>query len=701
MPFAGQGAAKFYQMLNPSKIQRLAEYLLIILALLGAFIFLQLSMSLELSDTDIWLHLKTGDYTLQNKAVVQADFYSGPALGKSWVNHSALTQITYYWLFNRAGPDGLIYFSSTVMLLAFLLLFFSAYKDKASLSLSVICVSLAIFASQVRFNIRPENFSVLFFCAYLFIFVKYKNKKTVFILPFIQLLWVNCHGFFILGPLLIALFGISGWLSLRKQLPWDWGESIRTDKKVQRNLIFVFILSVAVSLINPNGIKGALYPLVMIFQNIFHPNFIHRQIIELVAPWKLDYQQVWAYYLLLVVSFASFLFNFRKINFAYLLAWIVLLAASFNINRNIIFFNCLACLVCADNFSRMKNKLPALKYACLIAIIYISASSGLRLLEARYYLFEDNRFKSALLGVSDRYPQKAADFISQNKLPDNLFNTFNHGAYLIYRLCPPHHVFVDGRTELYGSGFFQDYCRILDADLPAADKLLDEYDINTVLLSGKLFEFKALAGHLYRSKDWALVYLNPDGLIFIRQAKQNQELLQRLRVELERWPVQKADLHKLGLRRVNPVPYLRLSRMLLDLGAEQKARAQAEEALKILPSAAEAYVVLGRTYLHKDTLEQAYQYLRLAAVYAPNSLSVLEALSDYYLQIGDDENLEATYKKIIKLFPEYAQGYYLLGRYYENKGNLPEAKKYLRKASGLAPYSAKYLNKSEEAGIKK
>lgn len=698
-------------MLNHEKIKHFIEYSLGIIALIWIFLFLQLSMSSELSDSDIWLHLKTGEYITQHKTVPQVDIYSASIYGKTWINHSPFTQVIFYWLFNSGGPDALIIFSTALILLAFLLLFLCIYKNKTKLWLSVTMLALAIIASRIRFNIRPENFSVLFFCAYLWILTRYKNKKLIFLLPVAQLIWVNCHGFFILGPALIAIFIISEKLKMQKKLPWEWSDCEPMDKDSYRNLITVFLLSTLACLINPNGLKGALYPLTIISNTLIHPSAASNYILELLPPWMLRSEQVSIYYVLLGVSFASFLFNFRKINLSFLLSWIALLGISFNVNRNIIFFNCIACLASVDNFSRVDYKkifrkilseksIFLLKCIILTTIISCFAIDSLRILNEAYYIIDKNQIKSRLFGVTKNYPSKAADFIFKNKLPDNLFNIFNHGAYLIYRLYPNNHVFIDGRTELYSNKFFKDYLRIINADTSTIDGLLAEYNIQTILLSGNFPNLKKLTEYLIQNKKWVLVYLNDDGLIFVRQIIQNQDLAERLRVDLNKWEIAKPDLKKIGLRNINPDLYVKLAQMLYALGAYQKAELQAKEVLNILPSTADAYVVLGEIYLHQDNLDQAYQYLRLASIYAPNNLSTLSALSNYYLQIGDAKNTEEIYKRIIKLSPQYAQGYYLLGIYYKKTKNLNNAIKYLRKATELAPYSTEYLNKCKEVATK-
>lgn len=682
---------------NYSKIKRLTEYLLGILALIGIFLFLQLSMNQELSDPDIWLHLKTGEYIIQHKAIPQIDSYSVLASGKPWIDHSVLSQVIFYLAFSLGGSDGLIFLSAILMLLAFLLLFFCIYKNNSTASLAIAMLALTVFASRTRFNIRPENFSVLFFCAFLLILAKFKNKIWIFLLPLIQIIWVNCHGFFILGPLIIALFVVAE----------------KLEKKKYRNLAIVFLLSVFALLINPYGIKGVLYPLTIISGAISKSTFAYNKIVELFPVWRLSLDQIAPYYALLIISAGSFLLNFRKTNLAYLFGWLVFLGVSFNINRNIIFFNCFACFVTTDNFSRIDyrkifpkllpdNFIFLLKCIVLTLIITSSVIYCTKMLNNAYYILGQYRTKSSLLGeAAGIYPAKAADFILKHKLPDNLFNNFNNGSYLIYRLYPQNHIFIDGRTELYNDESFKDYYRIRYADKITIAELLTKYNINTVFISGReILDEEKLVKYLNQNKEWVLVYLNEDGLIFMRLTIKNKDLAKQLRVDLDKWETNKADLRKIGLLRVSAVSYTRLAQMLYALGADQKAQLQAKEALNLLPTAGDAYNILGRIYLDKGNLDQAYLYLRLASLYGADEISTTLALNNYYMKTGDSKNPEKAYKKIIKTNPRYADAYYYLGMYYSGLGDLKNALKYLRKACQLAPYLTEYLDEFNKVSAK-
>ena len=90
-----------------------------------------------------------------------------------------------------------------------------------------------------------------------------------------------------------------------------------------------------------------------------------------------------------------------------------------------------------------------------------------------YFDFDQNERKEEYDGgVSLRnFPTKAADFLEYNKIKGRFFNDFNSGAYLLGRAYPNIQVFIDGRTELYGSRFFEDYKRIGEGDVQLFSQL--------------------------------------------------------------------------------------------------------------------------------------------------------------------------------------------------------------------------------------
>lgn len=688
---------------DKSKIWDIFEYVLGLATVAGLFLFVYLNMSLALKDPDIWLHLKTGEYIVQHKTVPSIEIFSSTVAGKDWIDHSWLVQVIFYLVFRFAGPDGLIFLSAIIVVLAFLFLFLTAYRQRQFLTLSVAILFITICASQVRFNIRPENFSILFFSLYLFILTKLAHKKWVFLLPLIQLIWVNSHGFFVFGPLLVGIFILAERLKRTNLLPWEWGKTELLDRHTYRNLVRVFLLVCLVSFINPYGYKGALYPLGVTLSSIGKSSIFYKHIQELLPSWQ-NHNIFSAYYTLVLLSLLVFLLNFRRINIAYLMLWLISLGLSFRINRNIIFFNFIAFLTTTDGLSKgppikkfnfidafFGRSIYLLKYAIIIIIIIWVAKKDYSLLNSRYYIFEDNRFKSSLLGIAPkRYPDKAVDFLLENNLPDNTFNLFNYGSYLIYRLFPKKKVFIDGRTELYGDEFFKDYLKIYNVAGGTIKNIFDKYNINTVLLSGDASDIGNLSSYFFNSPDWTLVYFNENSLIFLKNTPQNKMFISRLSVDLKNWRPAKIDLDKIGIRNIFPDPYIRRARLLYYLGLYEQAIAEAKEALRILPSSAEAYNIIGRIYLKQKLYAPAFENIRLAYIYDPCGKDTLISLGKIYMETDKVKQAIKSYKILIKCNPRLAEGYYLLGLSYNKINEIKLTVKAFKTAIKLNPFNTRY-----------
>ena len=126
-----------------------------------------------------------------------------------------------------------------------------------------------------------------------------------------------------------------------------------------------------------------------------------------------------------------------------------------------------------------------------------------------------------------KFPAGAADFILQNHVAGPLFNTWEDGGYLIWRLWPGQRVFIDGRALSESADRdFKEILYNLGSDTshvvgPRAE-LLQRYGIQTVLTN--TFEYVTgaiypLALALAASPDWQLVYGDTRSLVFARAAQ--------------------------------------------------------------------------------------------------------------------------------------------------------------------------------------
>lgn len=688
------------------KILKSVEYALGTIAVLSLFVFVIIHMCAELEDPDIWLHLKTGECIIKNKAIPQVDIFSFSVSGRSWVNHSWLVQAIFYLAFSFGRANTLILLSAILVAFSFLLLFLSVPR-RPTLIFSAAMLALTIFASTPRFNIRPENFSILFFSTYLFILSRHIRTKGIYFLVPLQLIWANCHGFFILGPILIGVFPLAQKLKKAAWLPQGWSKVEPLDARSCRNLTRVFLFACLACFLNPYGYKGAFYPIGVILGSLGKEGIYYNYIQELLPVFKVQHSAMLAYYLLITISLFFLLLNYKRINIAHLIIWLLFLSISFRANRNIIFFNFFAYFATLyalkDKFEKEAKEKPSkilflLKYAIAVLITAFCLADAGSLLRQHYYIFEENRFKGKLFGVkSIAFPDQAIDFILKNGLPENIFNLFNHGSYFIYRAYPLKRNFIDGRSELYGEDFFKDYLKIAHLDQNTINRVFEKYGINTVFLSGAGLEsFDNLSRYFFQEETWTLVYFDGFSAVFIKKTPNNQALINKLKIDLSCWQTKKSGLKGMRLKKIFPYPYTERARMFYYWGLHEQAISEAREALRIFPGSAEAYNIIGSVYAKEGLFALAEEYLNQAKIFGPNKENTLKSLGGYYTLKNDFKAAVLTYKKLIEINPDSAQGYALLAEGLVKINQVKTAVLAFKRALELNPFEAGYYKELAE-----
>ena len=97
--------------------------------------------------------------------------------------------------------------------------------------------------------------------------------------------------------------------------------------------------------------------------------------------------------------------------------------------------------------------------------------------------------------------------------PTTRIFTFDQwGDYLIYRLYPKTKVFMDGRSDFYGSTFNQQYLDVIALNY-GWDKTLARFGVDTILMPPGT----PLAGALKESSHWRVVY--DDGIAVVFRPK--------------------------------------------------------------------------------------------------------------------------------------------------------------------------------------
>ncbi|MBI2818454.1 MAG: hypothetical protein HYX73_00605, partial [Acidobacteria bacterium] len=138
----------------------------------------------------------------------------------------------------------------------------------------------------------------------------------------------------------------------------------------------------------------------------------------------------------------------------------------------------------------------ALIASSLVAVVWIFPSAG-----------------ALQRNAARNYPQQAVQYLQAHPVEGPLWNEYGWGGYLIWARHPQHHVFIDGRADIYEySGILSDYLRIerLDSDALA---LLRKYDIRASLVRRN----SPLSTLLRTAPGWQAVYRDDLSELFVYQ----------------------------------------------------------------------------------------------------------------------------------------------------------------------------------------
>src|SRR3989344_4578820 len=221
-------------------------------------------------NVDIGRHIKLGEIVWQTGTVPKVNLLSFTAPDYPFINHHWLSEVIFYKVYLlghdwTSGLKAIMIFKVIVLLATYLLLFLTVRKRNIFAVALAFLVSIFVFSA--RTEPRPEIFSYLIFAAYLLVIYRARSRldlkshqgltfNWLWLLPILQLFWVNTHIYFIIGPIVFSLFLIERGLDSSGFKFWKWGLF-----KISSLEFKVFISVILANLINPNFIAGAIYPL--------------------------------------------------------------------------------------------------------------------------------------------------------------------------------------------------------------------------------------------------------------------------------------------------------------------------------------------------------------------------------------------------------------------------------------------------------
>jgi hypothetical protein len=450
-------------------------------------------------DPDTWWHLKYGETILQSGHWPTADTWSFtvhgmPRIAYEW-GGEVLTALAYRLGGLRGMDVLLIMLTSIIVLLVYYFAWLRCRNSYAAFFATFILLPVAVLC----FTLRPQLIGYIFLLITLILLERFRlrEQKNLWVLPVIFLLWVNTHGSFTLGFMVLGLYWLCGLAN------FDSGGlyAVRWRPEQRLHMEVVGLLSVAVLPLTPYGTRLAAVPLTV--ATSLPLNFAD------INEWQPLNFQFWQAKLLLVVLFGfivaqmAFRRRFRLEEFGLFVAVVYLTMVH---GRFAILYAIVLAPLIASVFVRWAPVYnPNIdKHAVNMALIVTA------LLAMIWFLPSQASLEKTL---SNDAPVEAARYLRHHPVAGQMFNDYGYGGYLVWALAPQRRVFIDGRGDVYEwAGVFSDYAEVV-ALKPDALAMLQSYRIDFCLIRPN----GPLATVLAARSDWKEVYQDTLSAIFVRR----------------------------------------------------------------------------------------------------------------------------------------------------------------------------------------
>jgi hypothetical protein len=240
---------------------------------------------LQVWHTDVWAHLRFGEYIVTHHELPEHEMFSGDLADQEspYINYQWAAQAGAYWLFDLgrrlAAPDddarlaaGALMLSTAhavLICLRFTLLLVAFHRLTRSLPWALAAAALVLVTSVFNhlWILRPQVLGEVGFAALLVALSRpVLSRRSLLLVPAVFVLWANCHGSFPIGFVLLGVVFAGRVLDVAAG---RWAESGRSPREMlravvadpqARRLLSVIALSlIAVAALNPHGPNLFLY----------------------------------------------------------------------------------------------------------------------------------------------------------------------------------------------------------------------------------------------------------------------------------------------------------------------------------------------------------------------------------------------------------------------------------------------------------
>jgi hypothetical protein len=463
--------------------------------------------------------MTAGREMVRTGRLLRVDIFSYTVFGEPYPAYAVywFMEIAFYAIYTLGGPALIVFVHGLLITSTYLLILILAWRVSGSWRVAALSTLFAAALGLNDWNVRPQAITFPIAALFLFAIHTYRERTRSGLLalfPLGMVLWVNSHGTFPLGLIIIgAWLAQEAWILLRERLQRSGGQTLTR----LRAPVVALATSTLACLLNPRGL-GILDYLSGMAESTMVQNFVPEW-----APPTFDTLGGQLFYGGLLLSIAVLALSRRRPTLFQLGTFLAFAALGLKTSRGLIWFGIMAAPTLAyhlpDLGQQIRALLPSPKsdedeetaawlnyaFAALILVAVIATLPWFK----PYLPLPD--LKAGL--VSQETPVEATRFLLGERPPTPLFHSVSFGSYLSWEAHPAYPVFIDPRIELYPLEGWADYIQISTA-APGWEEQLEAYDVRTLLVSPQ--EQPGLMKAAQTSPTWEQIYEDDVTVVFTR-----------------------------------------------------------------------------------------------------------------------------------------------------------------------------------------
>ena len=369
-------------------------------------------------------------------------------------------------------------------------------------------------------------------------FEREKYFKRLYFIPLIFLIWGNLHLGVITGIYFLFIFLLAEAIIFKYPFKFSKSETSIISKEHLKKLSLIFLVSTAVLLINPHGIRTYTYAY----------DHTKMKMLEQIAEWLSPFsEQVEAtfvltiYKVLLFAGLIVLFYSYKKRDLTFAFVYIAfaiysIRAIRFTVDYEIVIIPLLA--VCLNYYLlKQQNNKIMLNVSKFLSgniskslIIIILAYLSIQFQSDNFYISLKYNREAGVGNKQTRYfPLELYKFMKENNIKGTPFNNFDTGGYFKWEF-PEQKIFIDSRN--INDEIFSEYYSILRMQAGFQAKM-DKYGIDQVIFfEPKLSRYpnilkQQITEYLLNNKNWSLVYWDDLSMLFVKNTPQNLDLISK------------------------------------------------------------------------------------------------------------------------------------------------------------------------------